>query len=535
MRVVVKGLAKNRHGTFRYRKVLPPEIAAKLGQSELLISLDTKDAAVAVQRLPAAIAKAEERIAAVVEPMTLSPREAQALADHWLAAALEEDEGQRRAADFPTTEPDERDMTPYEDERDALLAKGRSGDFNAVWSEVDQVVREASLAILPKSRSWDRLAERLLLAKAELLREQDRRARGDWSGGKPGASHIPPSIVITAPSSAPAPSVSVLSKAASGTPKLRDLFKRWKKERKPSEKTDLEFSLAVDRFCRQHGDVPVGAISKTMVVKLKDNLLEEGKSAATVTKQVGCIRSLLQYAVDSAELEHNPASGVRVLDPDGHREKRLPFTADHLQTIFGSDVFTAGERPKGGAGEAAYWLPLLGLLTGARLAELASLRKEDVGKEDDTHFVDIHDRDEGRSVKTRSSRRQVPLHPDLIRLGFLDYVAELPEGSAVFPLVKTAARGQVAKSWSQWFARFLDELKITDKRLTFHSFRHTFKNLARAAEIPEDVHDAITGHAAGHEGRRYGGNVHPLPKRAKALAAIKVDAVARLMRSQTAP
>lgn len=189
-------------------------------------------------------------------------------------------------------------MTPYEDERDALLSRGSSGDFNAVWSDVDQMVREASLAILPKSRCWDRLAERLLLVKAALLREQDRRARGDWSDGKAGASHVPPSIVITAPSSALASSVSVLSKAASGTPKLRDLLKRWKNEWKPSEKTDLEFTLAVDRFCRQHGDVPVGAISKTMVVKVKDKLLEEGKSAATVTKQVGCIWSLRQRRAD---------------------------------------------------------------------------------------------------------------------------------------------------------------------------------------------------------------------------------------------
>jgi hypothetical protein len=47
---------------------------------------------------------------------------------------------------------------------------------------------------------------------------------------------------------------------------------------------------------------------------------------------------------------------------------REPFTTSELQTLFGSSVFTEGTRPTGGKGEAAFWLPLLGLFTGARRA-----------------------------------------------------------------------------------------------------------------------------------------------------------------------
>ena len=36
---------------------------------------------------------------------------------------------------------------------------------------------------------------------------------------------------------------------------------------------------------------------------------------------------------------------------------------------------------------------------------------------------------------------------------------------------------------------------ITNKARVFHSFRHGFKDAARAARVSEDLHDALTGHA----------------------------------------
>lgn len=37
------------------------------------------------------------------------------------------------------------------------------------------------------------------------------------------------------------------------------------------------------------------------------------------------------------------------------------YSIEDLNTIFRFPVFTRGERPIGGAGEAAKWLPLMGL------------------------------------------------------------------------------------------------------------------------------------------------------------------------------
>jgi len=49
---------------------------------------------------------------------------------------------------------------------------------------------------------------------------------------------------------------------------------------------------------------------------------------------------------------------------------------------------------------------------------------------------------------------------------------------------------------------------IEDRAKVFHSFRHTFKTKARAANVPEFIHDGMTGHAAVNVGGDYGDR-HP--------------------------
>jgi hypothetical protein len=60
---------------------------------------------------------------------------------------------------------------------------------------------------------------------------------------------------------------------------------------------------------------------------------------------------------------------------------------------------------------------------------------------------------------------------------------------------------------------------VLDKRKTFRSFRHGFKDAARAA-MSKEHHDAITGHANGSGGRTYGLGVL-LPVLAQSMAKVK--------------
>jgi integrase len=118
----------------------------------------------------------------------------------------------------------------------------------------------------------------------------------------------------------------------------------------------------------------------------------------------------------------------------------------------------------------------------------------------------------------------VPIHDELVRLGFLDYVEERQHAKdeRLFPLLKANSYGRWTPNWSKWWGRYAREkAQIVDPRKVFHSFRHAFKDACRACGIAEDVHDALTGHAsAGGVGRAYGG-AYPLKPLADAMGKLR--------------
>jgi integrase len=111
----------------------------------------------------------------------------------------------------------------------------------------------------------------------------------------------------------------------------------------------------------------------------------------------------------------------------------------------------------------------------------------------------VSERNTGKRLKTKSSERAVPVHPALASLGFLKYVEERRrdggERAWLFPTVSADKKGAL-RAWSKWFGRYLrSTLGIADTAKVFHSFRHGFKDAARAAGVSQEVHDALTGHS----------------------------------------
>ena len=127
---------------------------------------------------------------------------------------------------------------------------------------------------------------------------------------------------------------------------------------------------------------------------------------------------------------------------------------------------------------------------------------------------------ETRGVKTPGSRRNVPLHPDLLKLGFDRYAAALPKGSALFPLLKADRSGYFGTNFGKRWAVYLrDVVGLHSEASPVHGFRHTFKTMCREVEIDEELHDAITGHAGkGGVGRIYGSM--PLDRVSREIAKI---------------
>jgi integrase len=179
-------------------------------------------------------------------------------------------------------------------------------------------------------------------------------------------------------------------------------------------------------------------------------------------------------------------------------------------------------------------VPLIALTTGARLGEVGQLRTVDVKAEGGMRYFDITDQGDGNTIKTVSSRRRVPIHPDLVRLGFFEYVDRLKAAGVerLFAGLKPDAQGVLTGNWSKWIGRYLrsSAVGITDKRKTFHSLRHTFKDICRQAGIAKEVSDAITGHTAGdNEGSNYGADHYPLSPLVQAMKRLQFSDVLKLV------
>jgi integrase len=421
------------------------------------------------------------------------------------------------------------------------------GDWTVAGEWIEEVLEENGIKLDPGSMAYKKLGMAVLRSTVDAFQKIDERLEGV--------------IVETPPAPRPQAAVAwdtapVPSHEDAENPLLSTVLAAWKRETNPREGTAADFSTHIRRFSEVNGDLRVRDIKPAHVRAFKDAMLQmparlshtqrkmtvpeiirslEGVNevkrltpGTVKEKSLAALRAILGYARRNGFVEDNPASGDRVsVDVKKAKGQRLPYTDEHLRAIFSSPVFADGLRPLGGGGEAAKWLPLLALYTGARLEEMGQLLVSDAGEEQGVAFLSINNLDEGKAIKNHASWRKVPIHPELKRMGFLDYVEErrLAGDRRLFPKV-TSKREKVTAAWSTWWGRYArDEVGITDARRTFHSFRHNVKKALRTSGVDKTLRDALMGHASTDEAERYGldedGLGFALPTLAEALQKLR--------------
>ena len=110
---------------------------------------------------------------------------------------------------------------------------------------------------------------------------------------------------------------------------------------------------------------------------------------------------------------------------------RLNFNETHLIALFESNQYKNGLFKRA----SEYWVPLIALFTGARLAEILQLVSDDIRQEENIWIFDINEEgDDEKHVKTERSKRLVPIHSTLIKLGFIKFVEHRKKTSSkLFP------------------------------------------------------------------------------------------------------
>src|SRR5690606_6002155 len=125
-----------------------------------------------------------------------------------------------------------------------------------------------------------------------------------------------------------------------------------------------------------------------------------------------------------------------------------------------------------------FWIPLIALTTGARLEEIGQLFVNDVRKRRDRLWIRFTELDETQFVKNETSWREVPVHPELLKIGFAAFVETVrAQGQErLFHHLRPNKYQQYTASFSTWFNEYIDDHVTDDSRYTFHSFRHNMKD-----------------------------------------------------------
>lgn len=221
------------------------------------------------------------------------------------------------------------------------------------------------------------------------------------------------------------------------------------------------------------------------------------------------IRSLFGWACESERLKENPAATVRQQKPRKMKSREKGYTDEEALV-----VLTASVRYHPKANQFKYvretakhtaakrWAPIICAFTGARISEITQLRKEDVRQEGLRWIIRITP--EAGAVKT-DDFRDVPLHKQIVELGFLDYVESADPGPLFHNVSKTEMYATAARSVSDEIAKWLRRSSIAPEGVQpNHAWRHRLKTKASELEISARVIDAIQGHAPQTAGDRYG-------------------------------
>ena len=171
---------------------------------------------------------------------------------------------------------------------------------------------------------------------------------------------------------------------------------------------------------------------------------EIGLSASSIERHVTTLKSIMAYA--AREGHHVPfllkISELVPVDPRTDTEKRSVFTDADFQKVFAHPLWS-GSKSKARRHEAGdlvlkdhhYWINIMLALTGARRGEIAGLLTTDILEDDGIHFAYIRP-NQLRGLKRNHCKRRIPLHPQLLELGFLDFVTSVRDRRAtvLFPV-----------------------------------------------------------------------------------------------------
>lgn len=234
----------------------------------------------------------------------------------------------------------------------------------------------------------------------------------------------------------------------------------------------------------------------------------KGLNVRTVDNYTSALNTFLEWAQnkgyfpDNRRLPTTKQAIVKKVKRKARGEKaNPPYTIHQLQTLL---------KPTNFAPKLAhhFWPLFIALFTGGRRREIAQLLVHDFAVIDDIPALSIDDLgDPDKEVKTEAAKRTIPVHPELIRMGLLNYVADIKAlnlGGELFPGIGTDRNGEKRNAIGNAWRRHREKFGMAgEKAPTFHSFRATALKVLKAKKVDLEIRCQPVGHEIEHSGQAY--------------------------------
>ena len=512
-------------GIYHLRRAVPTDLLALVGKREEKVSLGVKDPERAKRLHAVALAELEERWANLrAGAKTLTEREAHELAAPLHAWWLDQHRDEPSAQTFwrldlgdklwPRRPPGwstRADLSAALIREAADPASIARAEMEA-WSldQAGELLDRRGLVVVEEDRAKLARAVAAVMQRASLALSAAARGESLDDGASPATSPV-----ARLPATAERPSGP--ARTALPPVPLSALVEAWWREAQRTGKsasTHEAYAHAVRLLVGFLGHDDAHRVTKHDVIRFKDHRLGSRKrngelvSATTVkNSDLAALKAVFGWAVDNGRLAENPAFGVTVAKTAKVKLREREFTPDEARTLLRASARLQPGRELPETFAAKRWVPWVLAFTGARVGEIAQMRRQDLRREVVAGHPDgvwvLRITPEAGTVKTKQAR-EVPLHPQIVELGFPAFVEGVRDERL---FLVPDAQGRIAgplqgvKNRLTEFARTLvDDPGVSPN----HSWRHRFRTVATDAGVSGNVIDAICGWSTKSVGERYG-------------------------------
>ena len=266
--------------------------------------------------------------------------------------------------------------------------------------------------------------------------------------------------------------------------KLLELLDKYKLLNKTRSSATLKsYQTHIEEFSRFVKNRQVHLIGKGDVTLFLEHLAKSKNTPRTIENKIATVRALFNFAIKHGYyFDSNPASGRQLVSKtDKIKSGYEIYELDEIKALFKLEELRKYKQSH------EFWVPLLGLLTGARVGEICKLSLDDIKKTSSgTNYIKIKD------SKTIAGVREIPLHPFLFELGFQDFIKDKKNG--LFPyLIEIEGRGNGSRV-SKFWKRHMERYDVNRDRLVFHSLRKFLNDYLMSNGMPIEPRCQLLGH-----------------------------------------